>query len=155
MLIETLYNGIEIHREDKIIYAKFLLPHQVISTCRVFGGLRDDMGYIYNHQSCEPAGHSHRMTQKAISDPKGYRRMISEKHGLPADTCVTLGTAANMNNAWTLKPFAISVLRLFAQVVWKATPGGSVIRLRLLRQTMALKDWTHLRLCRKPAPLIP
>ena len=34
MLIETYYEGVEIHREEKIIYAKFIQPHQVLSTCR-------------------------------------------------------------------------------------------------------------------------
>lgn len=99
MLIETLYNSVEIHREEKIIFAKFLQPHHVISTCRVAGGLREDMGYVYNHQSCEPARHSHNRTQRAISDPAGYHHMISEGHGLPGDACAALGTAANMHNA--------------------------------------------------------
>ena len=61
MLIETYYEGVEIHREDKIIYAKFIQPHQVLSTCRVDGGLQDGLSHIYNHQSCEPVGHSHGM----------------------------------------------------------------------------------------------
>ncbi len=99
MLIDTLYDGVEIHREEKIIYAKFLRPHRVISTCRVAGGLREEMGYVYNHQSCEPAGHSHKRTQRAIADPVGYHHMISENHGLPGDTCAAMGTAANMHNA--------------------------------------------------------
>jgi adenosylcobinamide amidohydrolase len=99
MLIDTLYNGVEIHREEKVIYAKFLRPHRVISTCRVMGGLREDMGYVYNHQSCEPAGHSHGRVQKAITDPVGYHHMVGDRHGLPGDMCAALGTAANMHNA--------------------------------------------------------
>lgn len=99
MLIDTLYNGVEIHREEKIIYARFLQPHRVISTCRVAGGLREDLSCVYNHQSCEPAGHSHKRTQKAIADPVGYHHMISENHGLPGDACAAMGTAANMHNA--------------------------------------------------------
>ncbi len=99
MLLDTFYDGVEIHREEKIIYAKFLVPHRVLSTCRVAGGLREDIRYLYNHQSCEPAGHMHKLTQTAIRDPEGYRKKISECYGLPAETCATLGTAANMNNA--------------------------------------------------------
>ncbi|MGD9210855.1 MAG: adenosylcobinamide amidohydrolase, partial [Desulfobacteraceae bacterium] len=98
MLIETPYDGIEIHREEKIIFAKFLIPHQVISTCRVAGGLKDDMAYIYNHQSCEPAGHHHKMTSIAVADPSEYHKMISRRYGLPPEACAALGTAANMNN---------------------------------------------------------
>jgi adenosylcobinamide amidohydrolase len=99
MLIDTFYNGVEIHREEKIIYARFLRPHTVLSTCRLAGGLRTDLQYLYNHQSCEPAGHHHGPTSLAIRDPLGYRASISEKHRLPSELCATLGTAANMNNA--------------------------------------------------------
>ncbi len=98
MHIETLYDGLEIHREEKIIYAKFLQPHRVISTCRMAGGIRDDMAYLYNHQSCEPTGHAHGPTQKAIADPAGYHQKVCEKHGLPGKACAALGTAANMHN---------------------------------------------------------
>lgn len=99
MLIETYYDGIEVHRAEKIIYAGFLVPHDVVSTCRVSGGFQRDMGYVYNHQSVEPAGHMHGMHKSAYNDPETYRRITAERHGLPPDRCVTLGTAANMNNA--------------------------------------------------------
>ena len=98
MLIDTFYNGVEIHREEKIIFARFLSPHTVLSTCRAAGGLRTDLQYLYNHQSCEPAGHCHRLPPMAYLDPIGYRRSICEQHGLPAEQCATLGTTANMNN---------------------------------------------------------
>lgn len=99
MLIDTFYDGVEIHREEKIIYARFLRPHSVLSTCRAAGGLRTDLAYLYNHQSCEPAGHSHRLPPQAYRDPLGYRQTICGQYGLPADQCATLGTAANMHNA--------------------------------------------------------
>lgn len=99
MLLATLHNAVELHREDKILFAKFLFPHRVISTCRVAGGLREDLSHVYNHQSCEPAGHMSNMTKIAITDPEEYRRRICEPHGLPSGGCATLGTAANMHNA--------------------------------------------------------
>ena len=99
MLITTFYDGVEIHRLEKIIYARFLRPHTVLSTCRVAGGLRKDLQYLYNHQSCEPAGHCHGPASLAVRDPLGYRESICNKHDLPAEFCATLGTAANMNNA--------------------------------------------------------
>ena len=98
MLIDTFYDGVEIHREDKIIFACFLRPHAVLSTCRAAGGLRSDLQYLYNHQSCEPAGHCHRLPPIAYCDPIEYRRSICNQHNLPAEHCATLGTAANMNN---------------------------------------------------------
>ncbi|MGE4402148.1 MAG: adenosylcobinamide amidohydrolase [Desulfobulbus sp.] len=99
MLIDTLYNGVEIHREEKIIYARFLKPHSVLSTCRVAGGLRTDLTCLYNHQSCEPAGHCHRLPSSAYRDPQEYCRAICARHNLDAEHCATLGTAANMHNA--------------------------------------------------------
>ncbi len=48
MLLGVFYDGVEIHREEKIIFGKFLAPHRVISTCGAAGGIRDDLACIYN-----------------------------------------------------------------------------------------------------------
>jgi adenosylcobinamide amidohydrolase len=100
MKLATYYSGVEVHRAAKIVYAKFLAPHRVLSTCPAAGGLRDDMQYLYNHQSCEPAGNhmSDEIYDMAVNRPAEYRRLIAERHGLPPDRSATLGTAANMNN---------------------------------------------------------
>ena len=99
MLIETYYNGVEIHREEKIIYAKFLHPHLVISTCRAAGGLQDGLGYVCNYQSCEPAGHHQRLAPNLWRDAIAYREHTLAPYGLPPESCTTMGTAANMNQA--------------------------------------------------------
>lgn len=99
MLLEKPYTGLEIYREDKMIYAKFTVPHRVLSTCRAAGGLRDDLEYVYNHQSCEPAGHSHMHAAGLWRDPLAYRQLTSDRYGLPAEACATMGTAANMHHA--------------------------------------------------------
>ncbi|WP_084813544.1 adenosylcobinamide amidohydrolase [Desulfogranum japonicum] len=99
MLLQTLYDKVEIHRQKKIIYAKFLQPHTVLSTCRAAGGFRSDLDYIYNHQSCEPCAHSQRMSPAAYRNPQTYRKNICQEYELPDQRCATLGTAANMNNA--------------------------------------------------------
>ena len=96
MHLNTYYNGIELYRGDKIIYAKFLEPHLVISTCRAGGGLQSGFDYVLNYQSCEPCNHNRRLS---LRDPEAYRRMICEPHGLPAGKCATMGTAANMHHA--------------------------------------------------------
>ena len=97
MLLGSYYDGVELHREEKIVFARFLTPHHVISTCGVDGGLRDDLECIYNHQDCEPTGHHHGAHNLAIGDSATYREMVSGAHGLIAGRCATLGTAANMN----------------------------------------------------------
>ncbi|MFH1060424.1 MAG: adenosylcobinamide amidohydrolase [Pseudomonadota bacterium] len=99
MLLGAFYEGLELHREDRIIYARFLVPHRVVSTCRAAGGLREDLEYVYNHQSCEPAGHLTAHASQAWRDVEGYRRLVAEPNGLPPERCATLGTAANMHNA--------------------------------------------------------
>jgi len=98
MLIGTFYSGIEVHRNEKIIVVKFLVPHRVISTCRANGGLRDDLGLIYNHQSCEPTGHKRKSHAMAIHEPAVYLQQICRQNGL-SENCASLGTAANMNCA--------------------------------------------------------
>lgn len=97
MLLGSYYDGVELHREEKIVFARFLTPHRVISTCGVGGGLRDDLECICNHQDCEPTRHHYGAHELAIGDSATYREMVSGAHGLIAGRCATLGTAANMN----------------------------------------------------------
>ena len=91
MRIDTYYDGVEIHREEKIIYAKFLQPHTVLSTCRAAGGLQRGLEYVYNHQSCEPAGHSHKIASGLWRNPEEYRKSVCGPYGLPDEKCATLG----------------------------------------------------------------
>ncbi|PIE35264.1 adenosylcobinamide amidohydrolase [candidate division KSB3 bacterium] len=99
MLLNTYYNGIEIHRREKIILAKFLAPHRVLSTCRAVGGMQEGLEYVYNHQSCEPIGHTVGLPESMLYDPQEYRRLICGIHKIPAEKAATMGTAANMRNA--------------------------------------------------------
>jgi adenosylcobinamide amidohydrolase len=99
MLLGRYYDGVEVHREAKMIYAKFLAPHRVISTCRAAGGMADDLQYMFNHQSCEPSGHQAALPPGLWRDARKYREIVAGRQGLPADKCATLGTAANMHNA--------------------------------------------------------
>ncbi|NMC10816.1 MAG: adenosylcobinamide amidohydrolase [Methanothrix sp.] len=102
MKLAEFYGGVELCREEKIVYARLMTPHRVLSTCRSSaGGLHDDLMYLYNHQSCEPAGgHMNaRMYHLAVDSPEDYKREIADRHSLPFQKCATLGTAANMNNA--------------------------------------------------------
>lgn len=99
MHLSTYYEGVELHRDEKIVYARFLVPHRVLSTCPASGGLQEGLGYLYNHQSCEPVGHNRTIHRLISSDPQAYRRMICQPYALPDETCATLGTAANMRYA--------------------------------------------------------
>ena len=99
MLIGKYYDGIEIHRENKMIYAQFLHPHRIISTCKVNGGLREDLKYLLNHQSCEPNRHFRKTLNLAISDPANYLEILCKRENLPSQKSACLSTATNMNHA--------------------------------------------------------
>ncbi len=49
-----------LRRQGRFLTAAFKRPHRVLSTCRVNGGLREDLTHIANHQSCEGVGHAAR-----------------------------------------------------------------------------------------------
>ncbi|MCH6256836.1 adenosylcobinamide amidohydrolase [Puniceicoccaceae bacterium K14] len=100
MIIGKYYEGIELVRKEKIAYARFLKPHRVLSTCRSNGGLREDLEYLYNHQSCEPTAHSGTdLCQVAVKEPDRYQKRICDKANIDPTKAASLGTAANMNNA--------------------------------------------------------
>jgi adenosylcobinamide amidohydrolase len=100
MKLMTYYEGVEIHRESKIIYLRFLRPHRVLSSSRgPYGGMRDDLEYLYNHQCCEPSGHEFELYHTAAHFPHKYQEIICGINNLPSEKCADLCTAANMNNA--------------------------------------------------------
>ncbi len=100
MKIGEYYEAVELFREEKIVFAHFLKPHRVLSTCRLNGGLREDLQYLYNHQSCEPRAHTgHDLCHVAVQEPERYQRRIAGKAGIDYAKSASLGTAANVNNA--------------------------------------------------------
>ena len=99
MIIGKYYDGIEIHRENKMIYAKFLHPHRTISTCKVNGGVRVDLDALLNHQMCEPNRHFRKTLDLAITDPAEYLEFLRKRENLPSVRFACLGTATNVNHA--------------------------------------------------------
>ncbi len=99
--LKSPYEGISIFRSEKIIFARFDHPHSVISTCRVNGGIRDDLKVAANHQSCEPKPcfKTEHKRCLAVREPKKYHRLVCDYHGLDPNTTCLMGTAANMNCA--------------------------------------------------------
>ncbi|HHE31501.1 MAG TPA: adenosylcobinamide amidohydrolase [Chlorobaculum parvum] len=93
-----VFGDAEVHRDGKMISVRFLAPHRVVSTCRVHGGLRDDLDGVFNHQSCEPAGHRRKDLKSIVAEPERYHQGLCERYGV-AELSASLGTAANMNHA--------------------------------------------------------
>ncbi len=54
MLLDTFFNAVELHRDDKFVALRFLSPHRVISTSFANGGLVEGLDLVFNHQGCEP-----------------------------------------------------------------------------------------------------
>lgn len=99
MLLNTYFDAIELHRNDKFVALRFRTPHRVISTGLDNGGIMDDLDLVYNHQSCEPAGPLSRHPSRAVLDrPDLYAAALLERNGLGGLRAAQLGTAANMSN---------------------------------------------------------
>jgi len=114
MLLKIYDDVLELYRNNKKIYAKFLSPHRVISTCRINGGLREDIKVMLNHQSCEAKNHSHNSpmggARRIITDPEAYLDEVCSEEGIDYRYCASLGTAANMHYA--------SIQKLEFQDLW-------------------------------------
>lgn len=93
------YAGLHITHGHRVISARFNVPHRVLSTCRAHGGQREDLTCVFNHQCCEPAGHSQSIPVSAYQNPEAYTQLICELYGLPPETSAVLSTAANMHCA--------------------------------------------------------
>ncbi len=97
MVLGRYYGAIEILRLGKVLAVHLLKPHRVLSTCRVAGGIREDLQWVCNHQACEPAGHG--LAHRLWADPVAYRELICSPHGIDPERTALLGTAASMTNA--------------------------------------------------------
>jgi adenosylcobinamide amidohydrolase len=71
-------------------------PHRVLTTCPVNGGLREDLGWLVNHQSCEGAAHASRTAHLKEVGPAGAHREVCAELALPPESTATMGTAANV-----------------------------------------------------------
>jgi adenosylcobinamide amidohydrolase len=98
MMLQTFFESVELHRDDKFVSLRFRRPFRVISTSRANGGIADDLALMYNHQCCEPAGHQNESLLKAHREPATYNAFLIAGHGLEGKAAAGLGTAANMNN---------------------------------------------------------
>ncbi len=101
MLICSPYPGVSIYRKKKSIYAKFCLPHIVLSTCRVNGGIKEDIKIVANHQICEPSSDHKEFKRLSIAtkNPFSYHKLICKEYDFDPEKTVLLGTAANMNSS--------------------------------------------------------
>ncbi|MCX6945840.1 MAG: adenosylcobinamide amidohydrolase [Verrucomicrobiota bacterium] len=86
----------ELRRSQRHVIAELRVPASVLSTCPVNGGLRGDLRYLVNHQSCEPVKHQERFELISSLGQAGYHRLVCGELGLDPAQVVLMGTAATM-----------------------------------------------------------
>ncbi len=129
-----------LRRQGRFLTAAFKRPHRVLSTCRVNGGLREDLTHIANHQSCEGVGHAACHHSVVGLGPDAGHVAACTEADLPPATTALMSTAANMQCAVVARA---AYEELTVQVVatagvlgnatragdpagWHERPGGSV-----------------------------
>ncbi|KAA6182061.1 adenosylcobinamide amidohydrolase [Thiohalocapsa marina] len=114
-------------RQGRYLSAVFKRPHRVLSTCRLNGGLREDLTHVANHQSCEGVAHVVREAANAGHGLDEYHRAACAVGGLPPESTALMATAANMQCAVLARAehadLAVSVVAT-AGVLGNATRAG-------------------------------
>lgn len=88
-----------LRRQGRYLIAALARPHRVLSTCRVNGGLREDLTHIANHQGCEGVAHDMRHAWGPEASRDGGHAHACTLAGLPPDSTALMATAANMQCA--------------------------------------------------------
>ena len=98
MLLKTYFDAVELHRDDKFVALRFLIPHRVISTSLTEGGIAEGLDLVFNHQGCEAGPLSRHPAPQVIARQDLYAAAVLARHGFSGMRAAQLGTAANMNN---------------------------------------------------------
>jgi len=86
-----------IDREHRFIRVELLQPHWVLSTCALYGGLRNDLRYILNVQTCEGSS-LHPRTEVLMRLNQAEQHALNCRDAnLDSSLVAQLGTAANMD----------------------------------------------------------
>jgi len=84
------------YRQGRFVVAELHGPHGVLSTSSRVGGMRSDIRYLVNHQSCEGAGHAMRGSFMMSLGLDGYHDSVCAELELDPSTAAVMGTAASM-----------------------------------------------------------
>ena len=88
-----------LRRQGRYLAATLKRPHRVLSTCRVNGGLREDLTHIANHQGSEGEAHVARDHHLLAQGLHAYHGAACAVGALPPETTALMATAANMQCA--------------------------------------------------------
>ncbi|HSQ43022.1 MAG TPA: adenosylcobinamide amidohydrolase, partial [Fibrobacteraceae bacterium] len=88
-----------IERGLRYLCVRFKDAHQVLSTCSINGGLRNDLAFLLNSQTCEGSSQHPRTRNLHLLSREDLHRQSCEDAGLDPHRTAVLGTAANMDYA--------------------------------------------------------
>lgn len=86
----------ELRRRGRHAIVELRAPALVLSTSHVNGGLRDDLRFLVNHQSCEPVKHQERFELISGQGQDTYHRHVCGELALDPTQTALMGTAAAM-----------------------------------------------------------
>lgn len=116
-----------IDRQGRFLVATLRVPHRVLSTALMGGGMREDCRYVVNHQSCEGSDDIAAMKRWREHGAEGSHRLACEEAKVDPEHTVLMSTAANMQCAAlsqaTHRELAVTVVAT-AGVLGNATRAG-------------------------------
>ena len=86
----------ELRRRGRHAIVELRAPALVLSTSHVNGGLREDLRFIVNHQSCEPVKHQERFEFITGLGQDAYHQHVCSELSLDPTQTALMGTAAAM-----------------------------------------------------------
>lgn len=86
----------ELRRRGRHAIIELRAPALVLSTSHVNGGLRDDLRFLVNHQSCEPVKHQERFELITGKGQDGYHQHVCTELAIDPTRTALMGTAAQM-----------------------------------------------------------
>ncbi len=92
-------NGYAVNRLNRHLIVTLKQPHRVLSTSDINGGEQTSIRHILNFQSMEANNHQRRFKEVVSLSPQEYHQRLARTLQLPDNTLVSMGTAANINNA--------------------------------------------------------
>ena len=95
MKVADVADVVEVSRSGMALIARLAGPSRVAATCGFNGGLREDIGALYNQQCCEPARHD-RVGSYIASRQREQHEELCATHGLDPDATAGMVTAASM-----------------------------------------------------------
>jgi adenosylcobinamide amidohydrolase len=86
----------ELRRRSRHAIVELRAPAFVLSTSHVNGGLREDLRFLVNHQSCEPVKHQERFELITGLGQENYHQHVCAELALDPARTALMGTAAAM-----------------------------------------------------------